>query len=285
MNIISYINDQIVHGKNASISIFDLGLLRGYGVFDRLRTYQGQPFHLEDHLKRLQFSAAGIHLPLPKDIEEIKKIILHLLSSASHDESDIRIVVTGGTSWDGLGLPDKSSLIIIVSPLQALAPSKYQKGIIASTCVFTRSFPQCKTTQYLPAIVALEQGKKMGAQEVLYLNENNEILEGATSNFFAFIGNRLITTDGPQILSGFTREIALKLAKNQFSIEKRSLHLKELALVDEAFVTSSNREILPVVKIDQVIIGKGIPGKNTQFLLEKFREYTLSCDWPSLNLF
>lgn len=284
--VIGYVNDRMVDGSTASISVFDLGLIRGYGVFDRLRTYHGRPFHFADHLKRLQFSAEKIHLPLPKKIEEIKTIIEQLLiKSTAQGELDIRIIVTGGDSMDGLTLSGKSSLIILIAPFCPPPEKHYKEGIIAGTSTFSRSFPQCKTTQYLPAIVALERGKKSGAAEVLYLNEKNEILEGATSNFFGFKKGSLITAHGPEILSGITREIVLNLAKPFFSIEKRNLHLDEVSSLDEAFITSSNRGIVPVVQINNCTIGNRLPGKNTLFLREKFSEYTKKESWPDLMMF
>ncbi|HSX04326.1 MAG TPA: aminotransferase class IV [Rhabdochlamydiaceae bacterium] len=283
--MITYVNNEIIEGKGASISIFDLGLTRGYGAFDRLRTYGERPFHLDDHLQRLQFSSSQIHLPLPKSLAEIKEIILQMLKKSPYQESDIRIIVTGGTSSDGLSFSGESSLIIHLSPFLSIPQRQYEEGIKASTSRFMRSFPECKTTHYLPAIVALEQGKKIGAAEVLFCNGKNEILEGATSNFFAFKNGRLITAPGPDILFGFTREITLNLAKPHFPIEKRNLHLDELESIDEAFVTSSNREILSIVKIDGQTIGKGIPGPQTQFLHQKFRDYTQKETWEFLGIF
>ena len=284
--VIGYVNDRIVDGDTASISVFDLGLIRGYGVFERLRTYGGRPFHFSEHLQRLEFSAQKIHLPLPKKTKEIKTIIEQLLAkTTTPGERDIRIIVTGGDSMDGLTLSGKSSLIILLAPFRPLPEKLYKEGIIASTSKFSRTFPQCKTTQYLPAIVALEQGKKSGAAEILYLNEKNEILEGATSNFFGFKNGCMITADGPEILSGITREVVLNLAKPFFPVEKRCLHIDELSSLEEAFVTSSNRGILPVVQINQCAIGNRLPRKNTLFLKEKFSEYTQKESWPVLSMF
>lgn len=283
--MISYVNDKIIEGEGASISVFDLGLTRGYGVFDRLRTYGRRPFHFDDHLNRLQFSSAQIHLPLPKPLEEIKQIILQMLEMSPYKESDIRMIVTGGVSKDGLSFSGKSALIVHVGPFINIPINQYHEGIKAVTSSFLRSFPQCKTTHYLPAIVALEQGKKVGAAEVLFRNSKNEILEGATSNFFAFKKGHLITSPGPDILFGITREIVLNLAKEHFPIEKRNLRLDELESIDEAFVTSSNRELLATTKIDGITIGSGLPGPQTQFLYRKFQDYTQKDSWPFLGIF
>ncbi len=283
--MLSYVNDEIIETDKASISVHDLGLTRGYGVFERFRTYGKRPFHLDDHLARLHFSSAQIHLPLPKSLHEIKEIVLEMLKKSTDAESDIRILVTGGISPDGLSFSGKSSLMVLISSFVSIPNHQYQQGIKASISHFVRSFPQCKTTHYLPAIVALEQGKQAGAQEILYRNSKLEILEGATSNFFAFHQGKLITSHGPDILFGITREIVLHLAKPYFTIEKRNLPLEELPSLEEAFVTSSNREILAVVKIDNSTIGTGTPGPNTRFLHQKFKEYTNQENWPFLGIF
>lgn len=281
----SYVNDTIIETDKALISVHDLGLTRGYGVFERLRTYGKRPFHLDDHLARLHFSSAQIHLPLPKSLNEIKTIVLDMLQKSKDAESDLRIIVTGGISPDGLSLSGKSSLMVLISPFIPIPAYQYQQGIKAATSHFIRSFPQCKTTHYLPAIVALEQGKKIGAQEILYRTHKQEILEGATSNFFAFHEDKLITSQGPDILFGITREIVLNLAKPHFTIEKRNLRPEEIASIDEAFVTSSNRELLAIVNIDGAVIGQGIPGPKTRFLHQKFQEYTDQESWPFLGIF
>ncbi len=283
--MLTYINNKIIEGDHATVSVYDLGLTRGYGVFDRLRTYGKRPFHLDDHLKRLQFSASKTHLPLPKPIDEIKQIILHMVQQSKSGESDIRVIVTGGISQDGLSFSGKSNLIISVSPFTPFSQSYYQKGICAVTSPLMRSFPECKTTHYLPAIVALEQAKKSGAEEILFCTKNQEILEGATSNFFAVKKGRLITPPGPHILLGITRAIIIALAKDRFPLEERNLHFNELPDLEEAFVTSSNREVLAVTKIDGCAIGHAIPGPITQFLYQQFQEYTKKESWPLLNMF
>jgi branched-chain amino acid aminotransferase len=274
--VLSYIDGKIIETAKASLSIHDLGVMRGYGVFDRLRTYEKRPFHLDAHLARLSFSAKEIGLALPKPIEEIKALALGLVERAPAEECDIRILATGGVCLDGL-LAEKPTLAILLSPLA----SKPALPLKTATSFLARSFPQCKTTHYLPAIVALQKERKNGVQEILYCNAKREILEGSTSNFFAFCQGRLVTSPGPDILFGITREIVLNLAAPHFAIECRNLHLDELPLIEEAFITSSVREIAQVAAIDGFALPAPTP--KTAFLKELFAAYTRQGSWPKLN--
>jgi branched-chain amino acid aminotransferase len=154
-----YLNGQFVNDDDAKISVLDLGLLRGYGVFDYLRTYEGRPFHLEDHLLRLKYSAELVGMTLPLSFEEIRKIIETLLEKNGYPESGIKILLTGGTSPDQMTPAEESHLIILTFPFKPLPPEDYCLGIQVTTTVLTRSFPKAKTLQYTPAIVALQQGQ------------------------------------------------------------------------------------------------------------------------------
>jgi branched-chain amino acid aminotransferase len=278
-----YINGFFLDEDKAKVSVLDLGLLRGYGVFDYLRTYKKHPFHLWDHVERLRYSAKEIDLALPDDFEKIESILETLLENAV-SESSIKIIITGGISSDHLMPTDKTSLIIFIYPLKLLPDQSYLKGINAITTSLNRTIPKSKTLQYIPAIMALQQGRSKNAQEALYLNQKKQILEATTSNFFAFKNNVLMTSDSDEILFGITREILMRLATPYFKIESRSIEYDGLRELDEAFLTSSNKEILPVTKIDDIVIGKGNVGEKTKFLMGLFSEYTKLNYWPYLKI-
>lgn len=272
-----YINGQFVQEEHAKISVLDLGLLRGFGVFDYLRTYRNRPFHLHEHLLRLQYSAEHIGLPLPKPLPEIADIVHTLLDETRYPESSLKLFITGGRSDDQFTPHQTPTLIAFVYPLKPYPSHYYTKGIHATTTPLSRSLPTSKTIQYIPAIVSL---KKAPAQEALYLNQKNEILEGTTSNFFGFKNGTLITCDSEEVLFGITRDVVLKLAAPHFSIEYRAIPLSEK--LDEAFITASNKEIMPVVTIDNHTIGSGQVGPHTQHLMRLFTDYTQSSNWPTL---
>jgi branched-chain amino acid aminotransferase len=280
-----YVNGQYLADEQATISVLDLGLMRGYGVFDYLRTYRGRPFHLLDHLLRLKYSAEQIGMLLPLSLEEIEKIIDYLLEQNRYPEASIKILITGGISEDQLIPQANPSSIILVYPLQPFPAHFYSEGITAITTPLARSLPMSKTTQYVPAILALQKGKAQKAQEALYLNERSEILEATTSNFFAFDKRgTLLTCASEEILFGITREVVLKLASAAFPIKIRPISYSEIPDLKEAFLTSSNKEVMPLTHIDAHPIGEGKIGKRTQQLMQLFTEYTRTQKHDPLNI-
>ncbi|NGX59458.1 MAG: D-alanine aminotransferase [Chlamydiae bacterium] len=264
--ITSYINGQ--YFDEALISPLDLGFLRGHGVIENFRTHQRQPCFLKKRLERLKKSANAVGIPLPQSFEEIEEIVLSLIENNGFVESIVRIILTKGLTEDGITPLRDSSLMILTTPFVPASPEYYQKGIHAVTVNETRKMPHVKTLNYLHALMLLEEARSEGAQEVLYCS-NNEILEGTTCNFFAIKGSTLITA--PQnILPGITREIILQEAKESFTIELRPLHLDEIDAIDEAFSSSSIKEMVPIVAINGQKIGSGTPGPKTDELKKLF---------------
>jgi branched-chain amino acid aminotransferase len=276
-----YLNGEYV--KEAHISVLDLAVLRGFGVFDYLRTYEGRPFHLWDHLLRFKYSAEQLGLSLPS-LEEIEAIIETLLQRNPLKESSIKLLLTGGVSTDQFTPQNRSSIIIFNYPLNAFPAECFTQGIKVITTRLARSLPTIKSTQYTPAIVAFQQGKAQLPMETLYLNSKNELLEGTTSNFFAFKNDTLYTCCSDKVLIGITREVVLKLAATHFPIETRAIAYEEISQLDEAFLTSSNREIMPIVQIDSGKIGNGQLGARTQFLMKLFQAYTQASSWQPLTI-
>lgn len=269
----AYINGKILPEEKACIGISDLGLLRGYGVFDFLRTYNGKPFLLREHLNRLENSAKLIGLKAPLSKIEVSKIINKLLRKNKLSEATIKIIITGGISKDGLtydiNLP---TVIIITKKIHEYQPEIYEKGIKLITHDFQRNNSGAKTTDYITMLKLQNQRKKQNAFEALYTNKGL-ILEGATSNIFLFKKNTLITPKN-NVLAGITRKVVLKLAAKKFKVEERNIKISEIKKATEAFITSTTREVLPVVKIDNIKIGSGRVDKNTQWLMETFKSYT-----------
>ncbi len=279
-----YINGSFVDDENALISISDLGLTRGLGVSDVFRTYNKTPFHLKDHLSRLHFSAIEMGLEMPKDLDAIEEIIIQLLKSFPEDEACIKTMITGGMSPHRFLPEGGSSLIISALPLITFSEELYLNGASACTTIFERPLPQCKSLFYASAVKAMREGQKFNALEAILLNRNQELLEGLTSNFFGFLRDTLVTSSDEHVLSGITREIVLRLATEHFPLEMRPLHYSELPLLDEAFLTSCNKEVLPVTQIDGRTIGDGRVGPRTKQLMKLFRGYTQSAQWPPLSI-
>jgi branched-chain amino acid aminotransferase len=273
--MIFYINGKFLDEKEAKISVYDLGLLRGYAVFDFLRTYNQKPFYLDDHLKRLLNSAKLIGLKHNYNLKFLRKITLQTLKKNIQKglEYNIRIILTGGESKDFIS-PSKPNLIVMITPLKKLDEKLYQKGGKLITKISERILPQAKTIIYAEAVKFMQEAKKKEAVEVLLLDKNKKILECTTSNFFAVIDGKLITPSTEKILSGITRKIVINLAKRlKIPVIERDIYFNEIKKFDEAFITASNKEILPIIQIDNFKISTQ-PGPITKTLMSQFKELT-----------
>lgn len=277
MKSLHYLNGKWVKTKDLNISAFDLAVIRGFGIFDFLRTYNRQPFLLDDHLERLFNSAKTLGIEIPKTKKALENIVFEGIRKNPGGELNIRLVVTGGVGPDST-TPGKPSLIVIFTPAVNYPKSYYQKGVKVISYQEERVLPETKSLNYLTAIIALQKAKKEKAVEAIYVDQKGKIFEGTTSNFFAVINDKLITPK-EKILFGITRKLVINLAKKlKIDFEEKNLYLSQIKSFSEAFITASNKEIMPVVKIDDQIIGEGKPGKITRQLMKEFRkEIKSSC--------
>jgi branched-chain amino acid aminotransferase len=271
---IYYVNGDFVEDQQAKISVNDLSVIRGFGIFDFLRTYNGIPFHLDEHLRRLERSARLIGLELPHSRKKIAEIVQATLQRNLHKESNIRLVVTGGLSNDCITPGDSPQLLVMVTGVKEMPAQWYSDGAKVITSHVERFMPGAKSINYIPAILCQREARTQQAIEAVYVDRNGYLLEGTTSNFFAFLGDTLVTPPCNRVLPGITRQVVLSLAEKEFTIVERELHKDEIRLIDEAFLASSVREVVPIVTIDSISIGDGKPGSRTKKILELFSDYT-----------
>src|SRR3989339_321832 len=213
--------------------------------------------------------AVGLRVPAPDP--EVSRKINVLLKKNNHREAAIKIIVTGGRSEDGLTYENDPTMIIITKEIPPRSAGIYEKGIKLITFEYQRNNPGAKTIDYITMLKLQDRKRKEKAFEILY-ESNGNILEGATSNFFLFMGDRLITPKN-NVLIGITRNFIIKAAGKRFEVEERDVKTDEINRATEAFITSTTREILPVVKIDDVVVGNGRVGDNTKALMEIFKNY------------
>ncbi len=270
---IYYIDGSFVSSDQAVIPVDDLAVLRGYGVFDLVRTYGGKPFFLVEHIERLRHSAAEIGLHFPWTSKALINIVRETLAKNSYGESNIRIVATGGSSPDFMTPQDKPRLLVLVSPVPVLPEAWYSNGVKIITRLTERFKPGVKSINYIPATVALQEARQKGAVEALYLDRQDFVLEGTTSNIFAFRGKDLITP-GRDILSGITRQVVIDVAREHFNVQIRDISRQELLTADEVFITGTNKGLVPVIQVDAATIGNGRPGPLTRQLIKKLAERT-----------
>lgn len=271
---IYYVNGEFIEADKATISVKDIVVLRGYGVFDFLITYNNRPFRLKEHVERLENSARNIGLELKLTNSQICEITRETIKRNSHhQESNIRLVYTGGISSDGVTPQGNGQLMVMVTPKHVLPTWWYTDGVKIITVDMERFIPEAKSTNYLSAVYALGLAKKQEAVESIYVDRNNRVLEGTTTNIFLFRNNTLITP-AEGILPGITRNVVLELAKGLYDLEIRDIDKSEVATVDEMFITASNKEIVPVIAVNDLVIGNGQPGVRTLNIMRIFREYT-----------
>ena len=266
-----YVGGHWVHPHEAVLSINDMAVLRGYSAFEALRTYNRNPFHLDEHLKRLYRSAELIELPIPWPPAFIANVIRETIERNSYTHAAIRLLVTGGESEDSITPTGQPMLVVMITPLGERDMQRFARGIKLITTRLQREAPEAKTTNYMAAVRALKEAAKHDASDALFVNSDGHVLEATRSNFFIFRGNTLVTPrEG--VLHGITRNVVLELAHGHFTIEERPILLDELPLTEEAFISSSSKEITPVVQIDDLHIGTGKPGPRTYELEQRFIE-------------
>ncbi|NUQ57342.1 MAG: aminotransferase class IV [Candidatus Paceibacter sp.] len=275
-NNFCYLNGKFLPFTEAGIALDDLGLLRGYGVFDALATLNnGKIFLYDEHYERLKNSSGRLGLNLPLGKEEMRAAITELLRKNNLEKAAVRIVITGGRALDMLYFdPNSPTFFILAKELKPLPKKLFESGAKLITADFGRYMPEIKTLNYQAAVKAFNEGKKTAKDflEILYVSDGF-VLEASTSNFFVF-KNDVLITPSEGILKGTTRNLVIKLAKeNGFSVEERELSFQEMKTADEAFITSTYKDITPIVQVDDFKIGEGKPGKNTKRLMQIFEEF------------
>jgi branched-chain amino acid aminotransferase len=275
------INGKLVDQANATISVFDHGLLYGDGVFEGMRCYSGKVFRLAEHLKRLYQSALSIGLTIPTDAETIAADVNKTLAANNMRDGYIRLVVTRGSGTLGLD-PNRCSnpQIIIIADHISLYPEQfYLEGMEIITAATMRNHPaalspRIKSLNYLNNILAKMEGLRAGCVEALMLNHKGEVAECTGDNIFIVRDGILMTPPiDAGILEGITRNAVLDLAAAE-SIPSRECTLlrHDIFIADECFLTGSAAEVIPVTKLDDRVIGSGKPGPVTLRLRDAFKK-------------
>lgn len=275
-----YFNGKIIPEDKAGVSVRDMAVLRGYGMFEFLRTYNGRLFHFKDHIKRFRNSARLLGLRVPFSDNEIESVLERLVRKNKLKEAGLRLVLSGGRTVDGMRFDWlQPTFFILADEFQSLPGTFFRRGVAVVTHEHQREMPEAKTTNYLAAAREHNNGinKNGKAFEILYVHDG-KALEGTTSNFFIFKGDTLVTPKN-NVLKGVTRKVALELARPRFKIEERDVKTSEFKEATEAFLTATNKEILPVVKIDGCKVGNGRVGANTKMLMEMFGSYMKSSNF------
>ncbi len=251
------INGDILPKEKALIPVFDLGLLRGLGIFDFFRVWDGVPVFAEDHILRLQHSLQVIGLNVDVNAQQWMDWFYQMIRINDADRAGFRVVVTGGYSEDGYSIPEQKNIYLMLHHLPPNDPQQYLKGVSLLTSSYQRDIPSAKTTIYIQSMHFQPHLKKAGAFEVLY-HWKGEITECSRCNIFFIDHDGVMHTPKNGMLKGITRKQVFAIAsENKFSLVEREIYLDELPNMAGAFLTATTKGVLPVVKIDEQQIGDG----------------------------
>ncbi|OHA56760.1 MAG: hypothetical protein A2114_01690 [Candidatus Vogelbacteria bacterium GWA1_51_14] len=266
-----YANGRVSDINKPQIKLNDLGVLRGYGVFDFVKVSEGAPLWWREHLARFRRSAKTIGLAVPLSDAKLTAIARQLLKKNKVKEGSLRLVLTGGETRDGITPGGRPNLAILVEDTYALPAKVFKQGGKLITTDYQRLFPEAKSTNYLLAVKLQARKRAAGAMEILYVS-GGKVLEASTSNLF-YIKDGALRTPASGVLPGITRQMAIKLARKLgHPVTERDVLLTELKNADEVFITATNKDIAPVVRVDDMVIGDGAPGPVTLKLLEAYRQ-------------
>jgi branched-chain amino acid aminotransferase len=253
----AYLNDRFVENNEAKLHISDLSMQRGYGIFDFFRTLNGMPLFMKDHFDRFYTSAEAMHLSVGKNREELTVIIYELIKKSVLTNAGIRIMLTGGYSADSYH-PSTPNLLITCNAVK-------------TTHEYQRELPQIKSINYLMAVWLQPLLNQKQADDVLYFNKES-ITEFPRSNVFIVTADNKLVTPAYNILKGITRKNILLTAAEILPVEERNITVDELIEAKEIFATATSRKILPVLKVNNRLVGNGETGPITKKLFEKFLE-------------
>ncbi|NLB64340.1 MAG: branched-chain-amino-acid transaminase [Fibrobacter sp.] len=280
-----YIDGEFYEKAKAKISVFDHGFLYGDGVFEGIRAYNGKVFKLDEHIDRLYESAKVILLDPGVDKEEMKEIVLETCRKNQITDGYIRLVVSRGVGDLGLNPNSckKASVICIAGTIQLYPEKYYSEGLKIITVPTTRNNneslnPRIKSLNYLNNILAKIEGLQAGAPEALMLNPAGMVAECTGDNVFVIKGNVLHTPDVHSgSLDGITRRTVMDLARERgMEVVEGPMSRFDIWVADEFFLTGTAAEVVPVVELDQRVIGDGKPGPQTIALMEDYSQYVRS---------
>jgi branched-chain amino acid aminotransferase len=293
------VNGRVFDQEHAAISVFDHGFLYGEGVYETLRTYNGQPFLFDRHMRRLRNSAGMLALPVPLDDEQISARFFDTMRVAglggpvargfqpsdmtdgAAREAYIRILVTRGVgelTYDPAATPTPS-IVVIVKPHVSPPADAFDRGVNVALVPIMRNHPgtvnpRIKSNNLLNNALAMQEAYRRGAFEGVMRNYRGELAECTQSNLFVVKDGAALTPPiEAGLLPGITREFLFDVgAEHGVPVREAVLRDDDLLGADEAFLTSTTREIVPIVRVDDRTIGSGAPGRITLELLRRYRE-------------
>jgi branched-chain amino acid aminotransferase len=283
------VNGRVFDQDHAFVSVFDHGFLYGEGIYETLRTYNGEPFLFDRHMRRLRASASMLSLAVPLDNDAIAARFRDTLTAArlgdAGREAYLRILVTRGVgelTYDPSACPEPT-IVVIVKEHVDLPAEAYERGVRVAIVSILRNHPGTvnpliKSNNLLNSAMAMQEALRKGAFEGVMRNYRGELAECTTANLFVVKAGAALTPPlDAGLLAGITREFVFEVGSRVgIAVREQVLRDHDLLDADEAFLTSTTRELVPITRVDDRTIGNGSPGPVTKALLAEFRKLAWS---------
>ena len=278
-----YIDGDFYPKSQATVSVYDHGLLYGDGVFEGIRAYNGIVFKLKEHIRRLYRSAHALMLKIPLSEDEMTQAVVETLRKNSLRDAYIRLVVTRGEGDLGLDPRKcpKPSVIIITDTISIMSSEAKEKGI-STVISWVRRHPvdttthEIKSLNYLNSVLAKMEATAYGVDEAIGLDKNGIVAEGVGENLFVVKDGKLFTPPSSTgALAGITAKLATEFAISLgFSVTEANITPFQLFTADELFFTGTAAEVVPIREVNRRQIGNGKPGPVTKKLMAAFEKAT-----------
>jgi branched-chain amino acid aminotransferase len=280
-----WVNGRRIGADEPAISALDRGFTLADGVFETIRVYGGAPFMFAQHLARLARGAATLHIDVPSAFVDYISAALGHARGSGLVEAALRVTLTRGVGdAPGLAPPPASdtrgaTFVVTLHEAPVFPAELRARGITARVASMRRNeyspLSDCKTLSFTDAIAALAEARAGGADDAILLDTRGHVSEASASNVFVVSDDALVTPPRScGVLPGITRNVVMEIADSLgIAVEERALELDELRMADEAFLTSTLREIAPLVAIDGSAIGGGAPGGLTQVIMREYASY------------
>ena len=276
----AFVDGDYLPQERATIPVMDRGLLLGDGIFETVRVKRGTPEYFREHFDRFCASAGAVRIRQPWSRESLEEICAEVCRRSGLEDASVRITLTRGAYRGTLSdTKDPPRLIATCAPADRTDPRIYSEGVAVAIAGAPRVHelpPSIKATQYLAAVLARLEADDQGCYETLFLDRRDRVLELSSATFFAARGGRILTPPlRLGILAGVTRSAVLRLAKSaRIPAGESVLRRDDLAGIDEAFLTSAVRGVVPVVRLGGASVGDGRPGPLTRRVMDLFRSET-----------
>lgn len=262
------LNGKIIAYDNLNLHISDVGIHRGYAIFDFFKVENGHIKYEEDYFDRFYTSSQLSGMKFDFTRVQLRAMILAIIHKNNSPTSYIKLLLTGGYSPDGFSMPSVHNLIILNYPLSVISSYDYSNGANLISQEYIRDFPEVKTTNYFMSVRLQKKMKEYNAIDVLYYTAAG-VTESSRCNAF-MIKNGVIYTADTGILRGVTRKQFLMKASSEFEIKLETKSIEAFREADEIFITSTTKFVLPIVKLDGNNVGNGKVGPICRVLIQKY---------------